>query len=140
MGWKLIHIGAECETVMIGGVDVWSKQWKTQGEAPIPARHPSHPEQVHSLNRYFIEAGGKAHEFAAGEVSPGVWLFYGPERAAEQLVWLYVAAYGLGIVGCFILIRGFEHSLGYAALGAVLLALAIGVERYAKRLSGASEA
>jgi len=140
MSWKQLHLGAEGETVLLGGVNVWAASWKTQGEEPVVAKHPSHPEQEHRLSRYFIEADGKVHEFAAGEVSPGVWLFLVPSRNEEHSILLYSIAYLAGTAGCFILIRGFEHSLGYVALGAALVAIALCTARYAKSRGNVSEA
>jgi hypothetical protein len=138
--WKLLHLGAEGEAVSVGGINVWSAPWKSQGEEPVAAKHPACPGQEHLLKRYFIDAGGKAHEFAAGEVSPGVWLFLIPARDAELFVLVRVAAYILATVGCFILVRGFEHSPTYVALGCALLAIAMGAAWYTKSRRSAGEA
>jgi hypothetical protein len=140
MSWKTIHLGTEGDSFALGGVSVWTTQWKSQGEQPIAAKHPAYPSQEHQLKRYFIQAGGVAHEFAAGEVSPGVWLFAVPVRTSANLVLLHIAAYVTGAAGCFILVRGFEHSLVYAVLGSALVALALAAEWYAKSRQRASVA
>lgn len=121
-------------------MNVWTSQWKTQGEESVTAKHPAYPGQEHRLTRYFIEASGRAHEFAAGEVSPGVWLFLVPAGHAQDSVFIQVATYAIGTAGCFILIRGFEHSAIHVALGAALLALAAVGEWYARSKRDKSEA
>ena len=140
MSWKLLHLGAEGESVLVGGVNVWAEPWKTQGEEDVLAKHPAYPGQEHRLKRYFIEAGGKAHEFAAGEVSSGIWLFLVQSRDAELTVLLRVAAYVVGAAGCFILVRGFGHSPTDIVLGSALLAIALGADWYAKSVRSSSEA
>jgi hypothetical protein len=140
MSWELLHLGAEGEAVSLGGANIWTRPWKQQGEEPITVKHPAHPDQEHRLSRYFIEAGGKTHEFAATEVSPGVWLFMVRTRDAERSVLLYFAAYVLGLVGTFILVHGFERSPKYIALGSALLAMAVGAGWCAKPRRTSSEA
>ncbi len=125
---------------MLGGVNVWAKPWKTQGEAAVLAKHPWYPDQEHRLGRYFIEAGGTTHEFAAGEVSPGVWLFLEQSRDTQHLVLLRVAAYVVGVTGCFILVHGFDQSPTYIALGSALLAIALSSDWYARSRRSSSDA
>ena len=132
MSWKLLHIGPVGQRVLIGGVNVWERTWKTQGEGTVSVKHPAYPEQQCRLNRYFIEAAGKAHQFAAGEISPGVWLLFAPNKDLEHTFLLQLGGYLAGVAGCFILVHGFWHSPKYIALGSVLLALAIAAERYVK--------
>ena len=125
---------------MVGGVDVWTRPWKSQGEDPIQVQHPTYPRQQHQLARYFIEAAGKTHEFAAGEVSPGVWLFFTPSRASTNLVLLRVGAYVAAVAGVFILLHGFEQSVTYIALGSTLIAAGLAVDWYARTEHRVSEA
>ena len=140
MSWKPLHLGSEGTPVLIGGVNVWTKEWKTQGEEVVSVKHPAYPGQEHRLGRCFIEAGGTTHEFAAGEVSPGVWLFCTSAGQSENAVLLHLATYAVAAIGCFILVHGFEQSPRYIALGSVLVALALGAEWYAKSKRRASEA
>ena len=140
MSWKFLHIGPEGDSVFVGSVSVWACPWKTQGEEGITVRHPAYPDQEHRLDRYFVEAGGETQEFAAGEVSPGVWLFFTPVKGSENSLLLHVATYFVGAAGCFILIHGFQRSPKYIALGSVLVVIALGAEWYAKSKRRASEA
>jgi hypothetical protein len=140
MSWKRISLGKERDPVIVGGVDVWTTSWRSHGEEPIVVAHPTDPDRQQELSRYFIESRGTAHEFAAGEVAPGVWLFCEPDREIQRVVSLRIGSYVLGVVGAFILVHGFEKSAKFVALGSVLVALAFVGERYAKSKHGASKA
>jgi len=123
MPWRFLHIGSEAEPIAYRGVNLWASTWKTTGEAPVPANHPSWPTQTHELNRYFVESGQGAIEFAAGEVSPGVWLFYVPERGLRgaRLVG-HAAGYVSGVAGLYMLFRGGERYPWSVAAGVALIA------------------
>ena len=140
MSWKPIYLGSEGTPVQIGGVNVWTKKWKTQGEEVVTVFHPAYPSQECRLARYFIEEGNTSHEFAAGEVSPGVWLFCTPQKGSENKLLLHLAAYALAAIGGLILVHGFEQSPKYIALGLALVALGLAAEWYAKSTRRASEA
>jgi hypothetical protein len=140
MSWNPIYLGSEGTPVLIGGVNVWTKQWKTQGEAVVSVYHPAYPNQDCRLDRYFIEEGNTSHEFAAGEVSPGVWLFCTPPKGSENKLLLHLAAYASAAAGGLILVHGFEQSPKYLALGSALVALGLAAEWYAKSTRCASKA
>ena len=132
MSWNPLYVGPEGQPVTIGGVSVWSRPWKTQGEVPIQVQHPYYPNQKFELKRYFIESGGTTHEFAATKTASGLWLLYEQQRTDEYLAFLTWGAYIFGTAGAFILVHGFTKSPILAFLGAALLAASIGAELYAK--------
>ncbi len=140
MSWRLLHLGPKGETVLIAGANIWDREWKTQGEECAVVKHPKFPNQVHRLGRYFVEVAGKAHEFAAAEVSPGIWLLFVPAPRSEHLMLVRLAAFAVAIAGSFILVHGFDQSPTYIALGSALIALAIAADWYATAQGRASEA
>ena len=77
-GWKPLHVGVEGDDVSLLGLKLWKLEWKNIGEEPIIVPHPSHPHEQHRAWVYEIESSGKRIQFAAGELSNGVWGFYVP--------------------------------------------------------------
>ncbi|MBR0653995.1 hypothetical protein [Plastoroseomonas arctica] len=76
--WRPIHVGAENDALVIGGLPVWQAPWRPTGLAPVPLPHPAHPRQTHEFSVYEIGAGAVRTRFAAAELSAGVWGFYQP--------------------------------------------------------------
>ena len=77
-GWRPIHVGLEGDGFSIEGVNPWKQAWRSRGAEPLVVPHPSYPEERHKAWVYEIESAGKLVRFAAGELSNGVWGFYGP--------------------------------------------------------------
>jgi hypothetical protein len=76
-GWRWVHIGHEADGVEIAGLRLWDIPWgRSLGR--IVVAHPSYPEQRHAMDGYRTPEG--AVDFAAGELSGGVWGFYEPDR------------------------------------------------------------
>ena len=140
MSWKLLYIGPESDLVLLGGVSLWGRQWKTQGEQPISVQHPVDQLGRVDLDRYFIEAGGRAREFAARKQSSGDWVIFVPDRTFQYQVILSVTAYGAASAGGALLYHGAGQSKFVVGLGAALIAVAVALERVAKKRYGASEA
>ena len=78
--WQYAHVGTEGDDARIGGVAIWSAEWKRAADAPVMLPHPSHISQRHRYWIYEAAASGKHVRFAAGELSPNVWGFYIPFR------------------------------------------------------------
>ena len=141
MSWRFIQISPKGVPAVLQGVNLWACAWKHQGEIPIAAQHPEHQGQTHELTRYFVEAKGKVVQFAASEVSPGIWLFYAPNSSrAGKMVALQFCAWFLVVAGGFVLFNGWEHSYKYALLGGCLIALGFLIEYQVKRPRATSEA
>lgn len=78
MSWKLAGIGVEGKPLLIGSLNVWDYEWRPLAEQPVQLPHPSHPQELHRMDHYFIEEGQNKIRFAAGELSANVWAFYVP--------------------------------------------------------------
>ena len=76
MAWKYAHIGFEGDGAKIGGVSVWKSEWRGLGQS-VDLPHPSYPNQIHSYHVYDLGEGSVV-QFAAAELSYGVWGFYVP--------------------------------------------------------------
>ncbi|WP_148280225.1 hypothetical protein [Rubrivivax gelatinosus] len=123
--------------MLIADTDLWSRPWKTRGEEALVVDDPVTGRQ--RLTPYFVEPHGKAHEFAATETAPGIWLIYRPTGHRHRWLALRLAGYVFGFAGTFIFVHGFETSPKAALIGGVLLGLAVAADRYAAaRLNGAN--
>lgn len=77
-GWRFADIGFEGDPTDIGGgLNPWSMDWGTS-TGWIVVAHPSYPWQRHSVAVYQPNVGGHVVQFAAGELSNGVWGFFVP--------------------------------------------------------------
>ncbi len=76
--WKCVGIGPEGERLLLNGLNPWEHEWRQTSDAPVVLSHPSYSGQLHRMNVYEIQAGGRSLAFAAGELSPSVWGFYVP--------------------------------------------------------------
>ncbi|TFV92321.1 hypothetical protein E4K72_19830 [Oxalobacteraceae bacterium OM1] len=76
--WKPVGVVAEGEAIDLLGVNPWSHNWKKKDDSGLRLPHPSYPQQLHALDIYEIEMGGRRICFAAGELSANVWGFYVP--------------------------------------------------------------
>ena len=74
-GWRSIHIGLEQDGLTIGGLEVWKEQWRKAGEPSIQLPHPTYPKQIHKYEVFTIGDTAKPVQFAACELSNGVWGF-----------------------------------------------------------------
>ncbi|WP_164964055.1 hypothetical protein [Rubrivivax sp. JA1026] len=131
MDWKLIHHGPRTQSLLIAGTDLWSRPWKTRGEETLVVDDPVAGSKPQRLTQYFVEADGKAYEFAATETAPGIWLIYRPTGNRHRWLALRLTGYVFGFAGTFILVHGFETSPRVALVGGVLLGLAVAADRYA---------
>lgn len=77
-GWRDVHVGFEGDGLKIGGVKVWSAEWRRTDLRAVQLPHPAHPHQRHMFHVYEVGNGPKPVRFAAGELSNGVWGFYVP--------------------------------------------------------------
>ena len=76
--WKIAGIVVEGERINIDGVDPWNHEWKLLDEPPVELPHPQYANQLHQMNIYTIDTGGRTITFAAGELSMNVFGFYVP--------------------------------------------------------------
>lgn len=76
--WRDVHVGFENDELQIGGVRIWSADWRPTAERAVELPHPAHLHQRHWYSVY--EAGDRLRpvRFAACELSNGVWGFYVP--------------------------------------------------------------
>lgn len=72
--WRARHIGFERDGLILDGLDVWGSTWHRLGAARVELPHPAHPQELHRFEIY--EAGPRSRQFAATELSNGVWGFY----------------------------------------------------------------
>jgi hypothetical protein len=73
--WRARHVGFEHDGLILDGLDVWGSEW-CRLDAAVELPHPAHLHELHRFEIY--EAGDKpqARQFAATELSNGVWGFY----------------------------------------------------------------
>jgi hypothetical protein len=76
--WKVAGIAIEGERINIGGINPWNHEWTAAEEPAVELPHPQHLNQLHQMNVYRVESGGRTITFAAGELSMNVWGFYVP--------------------------------------------------------------
>ncbi len=77
--WREAHIGFSDDGLAIGGLDVWTHEWRRVDTPPLSLCHPAHPQQMHQFTVYEIEEGASVARFAVSELSNGVWGFYVPK-------------------------------------------------------------
>ncbi len=77
-GWVAAHIGVAGDRFSLKGINLWKFDWQRISEEPIVVPHPSYPHERHLAWIYEIESSGKKIQFAAGELSNGVYGFYLP--------------------------------------------------------------
>lgn len=75
-GWVSVHVGIEGDCVSLQGLNPWKCNWHHLADEPIVVPQPSHPHERHRAWVTEIENSGKMIQFAAGELSNGVWGFY----------------------------------------------------------------
>lgn len=75
LGYEFAAICFDGEPIDVSGENPWDFEWRSLGGVVV-VPHPTYPRQRHELNLYSIQANGGLIEFAAGEVSEGVWVFY----------------------------------------------------------------
>ena len=73
---------------MIEGVDVWSRQWVVEKDAPHAEVKDPRYGQRFSFRVYHIESAGRKTRFAAGEFSNSIFGFYVPRKS----LWFWFAA------------------------------------------------
>lgn len=76
VGYEFAAICLGYEPIDLAGVNPWAFVWQEFRGRPLVVPHPSYPGQRHKLSLYSIQTDGGLVQFAAGEVSPGVWVFY----------------------------------------------------------------
>jgi len=74
--WQSAGITMDGQAFRLGGLNVWKHKWSRLAEAPVELPHPSYPKQLHKMWQYEIQDGNRRVQFAAGELSAGVWGFY----------------------------------------------------------------
>ena len=74
--WRARHIGFERDGLILDGLDVWGSQWRGLGGEIVELPHLAHPQQRHRFRIYEAGNGARARQFAAAELSNGVWGFY----------------------------------------------------------------
>jgi hypothetical protein len=82
--WRARHIGFERDGLILDGLDVWGNQWRRLGTATFELPHPAHPKELHRFEIYEAGDGAQARQFAASELSNGVWGFYTADGAGGQ--------------------------------------------------------
>jgi hypothetical protein len=81
--WRARHVGFERDGLILDGLDVWGNKWQRLGAATVELPHPAHPHELHRFKIYEAGAGPQARQFAATELSNGVWGFYTRTGADE---------------------------------------------------------
>jgi hypothetical protein len=81
--WRARHVGFERDGLILDGLDVWGSPWHRLGAARVELPHPAHPYELHRFETYEAGEGRQARQFAATELSNGVWGFYTPIGANE---------------------------------------------------------
>jgi len=76
--WKAVGVVTEDERINVSGVNPWNHEWHATGQKNITLPHPIHSHQLHEMDVYEIQTGGRFILFTAGEVSANVWAFYVP--------------------------------------------------------------
>ncbi len=75
-GWRSLHIGTEGDAVAAEGVSLWQPEWVSLGDRIVVAHPTQSRDQRHPAWTYQVAADGRVVEFAAGELSNGVWGFF----------------------------------------------------------------
>jgi len=83
--WRARHVGFERDGLILDGLDVWGRQWRRLGTEAVELPHPAHPKQRHHFRIYEAGDGVQARQFAAAELSNGVWGFYTQGGAEDGL-------------------------------------------------------
>lgn len=77
-GWRLVGVVTEGGSIDFGGLNPWEVRWESTLRR-VTVVHPSYPMQRHSLDVWRAAAAdGRSVDFAAGELSNGVWAFFVP--------------------------------------------------------------
>jgi hypothetical protein len=76
VGYEFSAIYFDGEPIDLAGVNPWDFVWQEFRGRPLVVPNPSYPGQRHKLDLYSIQTNGGLVQFAAGEVSAGVWVFY----------------------------------------------------------------
>ena len=76
--WKPVGVVVEGERINVGGANPWNHTWIRTDKGPVQLPHPSNSNQMHSMDVYEVNTGGRSIVFAATELSAGVWGFYVP--------------------------------------------------------------
>jgi hypothetical protein len=74
-----VHVGFEGDDLSIGGLVVWKEEWRPVDLGRLELPHPAYRNQVHRYDVYEIGDEANPVQFAAGELSNGVWGFYVPD-------------------------------------------------------------
>ncbi len=82
--WRARHVGFERDGLILDGLDVWGSQWRRLGTATVELPHPAHRHERHHFEIYEAGEGALARQFAATELSNGVWGFYTRDGAEAQ--------------------------------------------------------
>ena len=73
-----VGVFVEGDPVVLDGVNIWDVHWTPVGSSSLMVRHPAHPQQVHSVQRYEMAGATRVVTFAAGELSANVWGVFVP--------------------------------------------------------------
>ncbi len=77
-GWTCVRTVFDSQELDLSGVNPWAYKWeRVDGSIDVP--HPDYQHQRHRLDIWRIATERGSIEFAAGELSNGVWCFYLPE-------------------------------------------------------------
>ncbi|MBV7314299.1 hypothetical protein [Shewanella sp. NIFS-20-20] len=75
--WIFVGSGPEGQALKIKGINVWQHQWQRAPQSSAVVSDPSYGQQ-YQFAVYQIVDDGHTIEFAAGEFSNNVWVFYVP--------------------------------------------------------------
>jgi hypothetical protein len=78
--WRQAHIGFSDDGLKIGGLDVWTHDWRSVDTPALTLCHPAYPQQMHRFTVQEIGEGASVSRFAVSELSNGVYGFYVPTR------------------------------------------------------------
>jgi hypothetical protein len=82
--WRARHVGFERDGFILDGLDIWGSEWRRLGTSTPDLPHPAHPHELHRFRICEAGEGPQTRQFAATELSNGVWGFYTPIGADKQ--------------------------------------------------------
>lgn len=76
--WKALGVVAEGTPITLAGINLWSFRWTKLPRPAVDLPHPQYQAQRYMVHVFEIRTEDETLQFAAAEVSAGVWAFYRP--------------------------------------------------------------
>lgn len=74
--WEVAHVGVEGDEFALGGLHVWKQEWRRSPRAAVELPSPDYPSEIKTFIIFEIGNHVQPIQFAAIEVSNGVFAFY----------------------------------------------------------------